>query len=147
FDETSKHHEKHTQAARPEPGGLAAPPITQMARRRFRSNQRHEPVTERSFQEYLYSSGAPQTSRTELMRLVRGGEDTYLELKVKLSNSERIAQGIVALANTAGGVIVFGVNDQMRVEGIDHPEEVQDELVRSWRAEVLSSLHHFLAPK
>jgi len=74
------------------PGGLAGPVNTQMARRRFRSTQRHEPVTERSFQEYLYSTAAPLTNRTELMRLVRGGEDTYLELKVKLSNSERIAQ-------------------------------------------------------
>jgi ATP-dependent DNA helicase RecG len=115
-----------------------------MARRRFRSNQRHEPVTERSFQEYLYSSGAPQTSRTELMRMVRGGEDTYLELKVKLSNSERIAQGIVALANTGGGVIVFGVNDQLRVEGVDHPEEVQDELVRICREEIVPPLMPFI---
>ena len=115
-----------------------------MARRRFRSNQRHEPVTERSFQEYLYSSGAPQTSRTELMRMVRGGEDTYLELKVKLSNSERIAQGIVALANTGGGVIVFGVNDQLRVEGVDHPEEVQDELVRICREDILPPLIPFI---
>lgn len=126
------------------PGGQGGPVITQMARRRFRSNQRHEPVTERSFQEYLYSSGAPQTSRTELMRMVRGGEDTYLELKVKLSNSERIAQGIVALANTGGGVIVFGVNDQMRVEGVDHPEEVQEELVRICREEVLPPLIPFI---
>jgi ATP-dependent DNA helicase RecG len=115
-----------------------------VARRRFRSNQRHEPVTERSFQEYLYSSGAPQTSRTELMRMVRGGEDTYLELKVKLSNSERIAQGIVALANTGGGVIVFGVNDQLRVEGVDHPEEVQDELVRICREDIVPSLMPFI---
>jgi len=115
-----------------------------MARRRFRSNQRHEPVTERSFQEYLYSSGAPQTSRTELMRMVRGGEDTYLELKVKLSNSERIAQGIVALANTGGGVIVFGVNDQLRVEGLDHPEEVQDELVRICREEIVPPLMPYI---
>ena len=115
-----------------------------MARRRFRSNQRHEPVTERSFQEYLYSSGAPQTSRTELMRLVRGGEDTYLELKVKLSNSERIAQEIVALANTGGGVIVFGVNDQLRVEGMEEGEAVQDELVRICREEVVPVLIPFI---
>ena len=115
-----------------------------MARRRFRSNQRHEPVTERSFQEYLYSTGAPQTSRTELMRMVRGGEDTYLELKVKLSNPERIAQGIVALANTGGGVIVFGVNDQLRVEGVDHPEEVQDELVRICHEEIAPPLVPFI---
>ena len=115
-----------------------------MARKRFRSTQRNEPVTDRSFQEYLYQTAAPLTNRTELMRLVRGGEDTYLELKVKLSNSERIAQGIVALANTGGGTIVFGVNDQMRVEGIDHPEEVQDELVRICREEIIPSLIPFI---
>ena len=107
-----------------------------MARRRFRSNQRHEPTTERSFQEYVLSTPGQQTSRVELLRLVRGGEDTYLELKVKLSNAERIAQGIVALANTGGGVIVFGVNDQMRVEGVDDAESVQDELVRICREEI-----------
>jgi ATP-dependent DNA helicase RecG len=126
------------------PGGLAGPVTTQMARKRFRSNQRHEPVTERSFQEYLYSTAAPQTSRTELMRLVRGGEDTYLELKVKLSNSERITQEIVALANTDGGVIVFGVNDQMRVEGIEDGENVQDELVRICREEIVPSIIPFI---
>lgn len=115
-----------------------------MARKRFRSTQRNEPVTDRSFQEYLYQTAAPLTTRTELMRLVRGGEDTYLELKVKLSNSERIAQGIVALANTGGGVIVFGVNDQLRVEGIDHPEEVQEELVRICREEVYPSIIPFI---
>jgi ATP-dependent DNA helicase RecG len=115
-----------------------------MARKRFRSTQRNEPVTDRSFQEYLYQTAAPLTNRTELMRLVRGGEDTYLELKVKLSNPERIAQGIVALANTGGGTMVFGVNDQMRVEGIDHPEEVQDELVRICREEIIPPLIPFI---
>jgi ATP-dependent DNA helicase RecG len=125
-------------------GRVAGPAITQMARKRFRSTQRHEPVTERSFQEYLYSSGAPQTSRTELMRLVRGGEDTFLELKVKLSNSERITQEIVALANTGGGVIVFGVNDQLRVEGIEEGENVQDELVRICREDIVPAIIPFI---
>jgi len=115
-----------------------------MARRRFRSNQRHEPTTERSFQEYILSTPAPQTSRTELLRLIRGGEDTYLELKVKLSNTEKIAQEIVALANTGGGVIVFGVNDQLRVEGVDDPERVQDDLVRICREEVQPPLVPFI---
>lgn len=78
------------------------------------------------------------------MRMVRAGEDTYLELKVKLSNSERITQGIVALANTGGGVIIFGVNDQLRVEGIDHPEQVQDELVRICREEISPPLIPFI---
>jgi ATP-dependent DNA helicase RecG len=107
-----------------------------MARRKFRNTQRNEPSASRSFQEYILNTPAPQTSRTELLRLIRGGEDTYLELKVKLSNPERIAQGIVALANTSGGMIVFGVNDQLRIEGIDYPEEVQAELVRICREEI-----------
>lgn len=115
-----------------------------MARRKFRSNQRHEPSTERSFQEYISTIPAPQTSRTELMRLVRGGEDTFLELKVKLSNPEKIAQGIVALANTGGGLMVFGVNDQMRVEGLDDAESVQDELVRICREDIQPALVPFI---
>src|SRR5437660_1860312 len=115
-----------------------------MARRRFRSNQRHEPATERSFQEYIFSTAAPHTSKVELLRLIRGGEDTFLELKVKLSNPEKIAQEIVALANTGGGVIVFGVNDQMRVEGVDDPESVQDELAHICRDEIQPPLIPFI---
>ena len=115
-----------------------------MARRRFRSNQRHEPTTERSFQEYILSTPAPLTSRTELLRLIRGGEDTFLELKVKLSNTEKIAQEIVALANTGGGVIIFGVNDQLHIEGVDDPESVQAELVRICREDIVPALIPFI---
>ena len=111
-----------------------------MARRKFRSNQRHEPTTERSFQEYVFNLPAPVTSRTELLRLVRGGEDTYLELKVKLSNLEKIAQEIVALANTGGGLMVFGVSDQLRVEGVDDAESVREELVRICREQIVPPL-------
>jgi ATP-dependent DNA helicase RecG len=115
-----------------------------MARRKFRSNQRHEPATERSFQEYYLSTPAPATSRTELLRLIRGGEDTFLELKVKLSNTEKITQEIIALANTGGGVIVFGVNDQLRIEGVDDPESVQEELVRICREDIEPPLFPFV---
>jgi ATP-dependent DNA helicase RecG len=119
-----------------------SPAPTQMARRKFR-HQRHDALPVRSFQDYL-TTPAPQTSRSELMTLVRGGEDTFLELKVKLSNPERIAQGIVALANTGGGLIVFGVNDNMRVEGLDDPESVRDELVRICREDVSPALFPFI---
>lgn len=92
----------------------------------------------------MYSTPAQQTSRTELMRLIRGGEDTFLELKVKLSNPEKIAQEIVALANTGGGVIIFGVNDQLRVEGVDDAENVQEVLVRICREEIQPPLVPFI---
>jgi ATP-dependent DNA helicase RecG len=108
-----------------------------MARRRYRHSQRFESQADRSHAEYLLSQPTQSTTRTELLRLIRGGEDTYLELKVRLSNSERITQGIVALANTNGGTIIFGVNDQFRIEGVANPEWVQEELARICREEVV----------
>lgn len=107
-----------------------------MARKKFRYNSRYEPPAERSLQEYVFNVPQPQTSRQELLRLIRGGEDTFLELKVRLSNVERIAQEICALANTAGGTIVFGVDDQLRVVGVDNPDMVQAELARICREEL-----------
>ena len=108
-----------------------------MPRRKFRHSPRFESSEDSSFQEYLLNQPSQSTTRTELLRLIRGGEDTYLELKVKLSNSERIAQGIVALANTDGGTIIFGVNDQLRIEGVSNPEWVQQELARICREEIV----------
>lgn len=108
-----------------------------MPRRKFRHSPRFESSEDHSFQEYLLNQPTQQTTRTELLRLIRGGEDTHLELKVKLSNSEKIAQGIVALANTDGGTIIFGVNDQLRIEGVSNPEWVQQELTRICREEIV----------
>ncbi len=111
-----------------------------MARRRFRQTPRTTSPEDISFREYLVNQPTQQTTRSELLRLIRGGEDTYLELKVKLSNSEKITQGIVALANTDGGTIIFGVNDQLRIEGVSNPEWVQQELTRICREEIVPPL-------
>lgn len=108
-----------------------------MPRRKYRHSQRFDASATRSHEEYLLTQPAQTTTRTELVRLIRGGEDTYLELKVRLSNSEKITQGIVALANTSGGTIIFGVNDQLRIEGVANPEWVQDELRRICREEIV----------
>jgi ATP-dependent DNA helicase RecG len=108
-----------------------------MPRRKFRHSQRIASTADRTHQEYLLDQPAQLTTRSELLRLVRGGEDTYLELKVKLSNVERITQGIVALANTNGGTIIFGINDQLRIEGVSDPDLVRDELVRICREEIV----------
>ncbi len=101
-----------------------------MSRKRSNSSRhpRQSPGSERSYYEYLVSTPAPTISRTELVRLVRGGEDTYLELKVRFSNVEKLTAEIIALANTAGGAIVFGVSDQLRIEGVDDPESVETQL-------------------
>ena len=99
-----------------------------MSRKRSNHSRRYPPTTERSYHEYLLSVPAPTTSRAELVRMLRGGEDTYLELKVKFSNVEKLTAEIIALANTDGGALVFGVNDQLRIEGVDDPEKIEAEL-------------------
>jgi ATP-dependent DNA helicase RecG len=113
-----------------------------MTRKKFRHSERL--ISDRSLQEYFLTQPLLQISRTELLRLIRGGEDTYLELKIKLSNSEKVAQEIVAIANTAGGFMVFGVTDQLRIEGVDYPEGVVEELARICREEIIPPLVPFL---
>jgi ATP-dependent DNA helicase RecG len=101
-----------------------------MARKRTNNYQRprQAPGSERSYYAYQLDVPAPVTSRAELIRLLRGGEDTYLELKVRFSNLEKLVAEIIALANTAGGAIIFGVNDQLRIEGVDDPESIEEQL-------------------
>src|SRR5215510_7791581 len=87
-----------------------------MARKRNNAYRRHgkSSGSERSYYAYQVDLPAPVTSRAELVRMVRGGEDTYLELKVRFSNVEKLTAEIIALANTAGGAKDFGVNEQLR---------------------------------
>ena len=108
-----------------------------MARgKKFRPTRRI-PDTERSlFEQKLTGRYNRTLDRTDLLNLVRGGEDTYLEFKIRLVNADKIAAEIVALANAGGGAILFGVNDQRRVEGLDDPEQVEDELIDICRHQI-----------
>lgn len=100
-----------------------------MSRKRYNNNNRsRQSGTTRSYFAYQADVPAQVTTRTELVRLLRGGEDTYLELKVRFSNVEKITAEIIALANTAGGAIIFGVSDQLRIEGVENPEDVEEQL-------------------
>lgn len=101
-----------------------------MARgRKFRTTRRI-PDSERSlFEQKLTGRYTRTLDRTDLLNLIRGGEDTYLEFKIRLVNVDKVTGEIVALANSGGGAIVFGVNDQRRLEGLDDPEEVEEQLI------------------
>src|SRR5581483_322091 len=108
-----------------------------MARgKKFRPTRRI-PDTERSlFEQKLTGRYTRTLDRTDLLTLVRGGEDTHLEFKIRLVNADKIAAEIVAMANSGGGAILFGVNDQRRVEGLDDPEQVEDELIDICRNQI-----------
>lgn len=62
-------------------------------------------------------------TRRELEQLVDLGEGISLEFKRRVPQPERIAKEIVALANTNGGRIVLGVDDDGSILGIDHASE------------------------
>jgi ATP-dependent DNA helicase RecG len=101
-----------------------------MARgRKFRSTRRI-PDSERSlFEQKLTGRYSRTLDRTDLLGLIRGGEDTHLEFKIRLVNTDKVVAEIVALANAGGGAIIFGVNDQRRLEGLDNPEQVEEQLI------------------
>jgi ATP-dependent DNA helicase RecG len=108
-----------------------------MARgRRFRSTRR-SPDSERSlFEQKLTGRYTRTLDRTDLLNLVRGGEDTHLEFKIRLVNTEKITAEIVAMANAGGGAVLFGVNDQRRIEGLDDPEQVEEQLIDICRNQI-----------
>ena len=59
----------------------------------------------------------------ELQLLVKEGEHTTLEFKRKVAHPEKIVKEIVAFANTRGGNLLIGVNDDGHLTGLKFPDE------------------------
>jgi len=59
----------------------------------------------------------------ELQRLVAEGEGYQLEFKRKASLPEKIVREMIAFANTEGGTILIGVDDNGALSGIKYPDE------------------------
>ena len=58
----------------------------------------------------------------ELKRLVSEGEHQQLEFKRKANHPERIVRELVAFANTDGGILLIGVDDDGGIYGTKTPE-------------------------
>lgn len=55
----------------------------------------------------------------ELAELIENGEDGQIEFKRKFSTAEKIAKEMIAFANTKGGKIIFGIDDDRRIIGVE----------------------------
>jgi len=64
----------------------------------------------------------------ELNELIEAGENNKVEFKRKFSSEEKIAKELIAFANTKGGKILFGVDDDGTVVGVES-EKGEIELV------------------
>jgi predicted HTH transcriptional regulator len=62
----------------------------------------------------------------ELKELIEEGENIQCEFKLKFSTSEKIAREMIAFANTKGGYIIFGVDDDKDVIGVESEKEVAE---------------------
>lgn len=56
---------------------------------------------------------------SELLELIAKGEDSSLEFKADISNEKSLAQELVAFANSDGGRLLIGVDDDGFVTGLD----------------------------
>jgi ATP-dependent DNA helicase RecG len=112
-----------------------------MAHGRKFSKSKRSPDSERYlFEQKLMSRFSRSLDRTDVIALIRGGEDTHLEFKIRLVNTEKVTAELVALANSGGGAIMFGVNDQRRIEGLDDPEQVEEQLIDICRNQIKPAL-------
>ena len=60
---------------------------------------------------------------SELRRLVKQGEGTELEFKRKANHPDKIARELIAFANTRGGTLLVGVDDDGSIYGNKFSEE------------------------
>ncbi|MDP4114810.1 MAG: ATP-binding protein [Bacteroidota bacterium] len=61
--------------------------------------------------------------RRELIDMIEEGENIQVEFKRKFSSYEKIAKEIIAFANTKGGYILFGVDDNKDIIGVESEKE------------------------
>ncbi len=64
----------------------------------------------------------------DVLRLIEEGEGFEIEFKRKVSTPEKIARTLIALANTKGGHILFGVDDDGSIVGVES-EKSEVELI------------------
>jgi len=55
----------------------------------------------------------------DIKELIVGGEGSQVEFKRKISSAEKIARALIAFANTKGGTILFGVDDNGSIVGVE----------------------------
>lgn len=66
-----------------------------------------------------------------LRDLVRQGEGSNLEFKLKSNHPERIIREVVAFANTDGGTLLIGIGDDKTIQGLKYADEDEYLLTRA----------------
>lgn len=59
----------------------------------------------------------------DIRRMVAGGETDRMEFKLKLNHPDKVVREAVAFANTHGGHLMIGIDDNGQINGIKNPYE------------------------
>ncbi|MBU1099676.1 MAG: ATP-binding protein [Bacteroidetes bacterium] len=59
-------------------------------------------------------------NKKKLLDIIRNGENLRVEFKQRFSSFEKIAKEMIALANTKGGYIILGIDDDHSLYGLDN---------------------------
>lgn len=72
-------------------------------------------------------TSAPASAEAEnlftIKKLALEGEGLHLEFKRKAAHPEKIVRELIAFANTAGGTLLIGVDDDGSIPGVKYPDE------------------------
>jgi len=68
-------------------------------------------------------------NRRLLIELIEEGENLQCEFKRHFTTPEKIAREMIAFANTKGGYLIFGVDDDRQVVGVDS-EKAESEMIK-----------------
>jgi len=56
---------------------------------------------------------------TALKTKIQNGEDSYTQFKVNITNSDKLAEELVAFSNARGGLLIIGVSDNGGIFGLE----------------------------
>ena len=68
-------------------------------------------------------------NRKHVLELIEEGENLQCEFKRHFTTPEKIAREMIAFANTKGGYVIFGVDDDKQVVGVDS-EKSESEMIK-----------------
>jgi len=84
----------------------------------------------------------------ELKKLAAEGEGLQLEFKRKAAHPEKIVRELIAFANTEGGTLLIGVDDDGSIPGVKYPDEegqVVCEAIKKYTRPLLLYKESFIA--
>jgi len=77
----------------------------------------------------------------DVNRLIEQGEGFEIEFKRKVSTPEKIARALIAFANTKGGHILFGVDDDGSIVGVESEKSEVELITRAAKDFCLPEIH------